>query len=213
MVAHALAQTGSPVEQIRAAITVMAKRRRIYDIILYCQGRFDAIFATRLASQEIQSNASTKGYTYSLMSSEFKPKGQPLALDPGAVSAKTGLPAFIAKPENAPVYYGFVVLDDVAVDGFKLGKISDFEAEPTNYGDGFVIAPDDSRCGLVWEVSNESYFQEVCAQESSRWGVWGVSFPHPMNSRENARRNLEFILPKLKEKWLQWRDCYRRESG
>jgi len=147
------------------------------------------------------------------MTNEFKPEGRPLALDPDAVSAKTDLPAFIAKPEDAPVYYGFVVLDDVVVEGFKLGKISDFEAEPMNHGDGFVIAPDDSRCGLVWEVTNDSYFQEVRAQEPSRWGVWGVSFPYPMNCRQNARRNLELILPKLKEKWLQWRECHQSKSG
>ena len=30
MVTHALAQTGSPVEEIRAAITVMAKSRRMW---------------------------------------------------------------------------------------------------------------------------------------------------------------------------------------
>src|SRR5262249_10632049 len=147
------------------------------------------------------------------MTNVFKPEGRPLAFDPDSVSAKSGLPAFIARPEGSPVYYGFMVLDDVVVEGFKLGKISDFEAEPMNDGDGFVIAPDDSRCGLVWEVTNDSYFQEVCAQEPSRWGVWGVSFPHPMNNRENARRNLELILPKLKEKWLQWRESHQRKRG
>ncbi|HEY6970371.1 MAG TPA: hypothetical protein VJA94_14275 [Candidatus Angelobacter sp.] len=133
-----------------------------------------------------------------------------MAVDPGAESAEPGLPAFIAKPAGAPVYHGFVVLDDVVVEGFTLGKISDFEAEPMDYGDGFVIAPDGGRCGLVWEVNQEPYFQEVCPHEPDRWGVWGVSFPYTMNSRENARRNLEFILPKLKQEWLRWRERYQK---
>jgi hypothetical protein len=31
-------------------------------------------------------------------------------------------PAFIARPDSAPVYLGFVVLDDVAADGFALAR-------------------------------------------------------------------------------------------
>lgn len=130
-------------------------------------------------------------------------------MDPKAVSAQPGTPAFLAPPKGSPIYYGFVVLEDVVAGGFTMGKITDFEAEPTDVGDGFVIAPDGSRCGLVWEVFQKAYFQEVCPHEPGRWGVWGVSFPHPMNSRENARRNLEFILPNLKEEWRRWRERFK----
>ena len=147
------------------------------------------------------------------MDDEFKPKGRPLAVDPTAESTQAGQPAFIAKPAGAPVYHGFVVLDDVIVQGFTLGKITDFEAEPMDCGDGFVIAPDGSRCGLVWDVHQKPYFQEVCPHEPDRWGVWGVSFPYPMNNRENARRNLEFVLPKLKQEWLHWRERYQKRDG
>jgi hypothetical protein len=35
--------------------------------------------------------------------------------------------------------------------------------------------------------------------------VWGVGFRFPMNSRENARRNLESILPELKLRWAEWK--------
>ena len=80
------------------------------------------------------------------------PKGRPLAIDATAQSASPTEPAFIARPEGAPVYYGFVVLHDVTVDGFTLGKITDFEAEPCDEGDAFVIAPDGGRAGLGWEV-------------------------------------------------------------
>jgi hypothetical protein len=140
------------------------------------------------------------------MSNEDKsvPEGRPLALDSAAKSASPAEPAFIAPPDGAPVYHGFVVLHDVVVDGFTLGKITDFEAASCDAGDAFVIAPDDSRAGLVWEVSNETYFQEVCPFDRVRWGVWAVVFRYPMNGRENACRNLASIVPLLKPKWEEW---------
>ena len=132
-------------------------------------------------------------------------RGRPLALDPAAVSSSPDEPALIAPPKGSPAYYGFQTLTDVSVDGFTLGKIMDFEAEYCDYGDAFVIAPDNSRAGLVWECNDTSAFEEVIAPEPERWGVWAVSFPHPMNGRENARRNLESVLPMLKKVWESWR--------
>jgi|ERR1700728_3857603 len=139
------------------------------------------------------------------------PEGRPLAIDATARSASLSEPAFVARPDGAPVYYGFVVLDDVNVDGFTLGKITDFEAEPCDEGDAFVIAPDASRAGLVWKVSDKPYFKEVSPIEAGRWGVWGIGFPQPMNSRENARRNLESILPELKLRWAEWKSQFKPE--
>jgi hypothetical protein len=135
------------------------------------------------------------------------PSGRSLALDPLAKSASPNEPAFIAPPEGAPVYHGFQVLADVVVDGFTFGKISDFEAETCGEGDAFVIAPDNSRAGLVWEVSEDAYFREVCPPNANRWGVWGVSFPYAMISHESARRNLEYIIPQLKIRWEEWRSA------
>lgn len=139
---------------------------------------------------------------------EHAPRGRALALDSAAASASPTEPAFIARPVGAHVYCGFRVLDDVSIDGFMFGKITDFEAEACDYGDAFIVAPDDSRAGLVWEVSDSPYFQEVCPIEASRWGVWGVTFALPMTTRENVRRNLESLLPALKEKWEEWRKLY-----
>ena len=73
--------------------------------------------------------------------------------------------------------------------------------EPCEAGDAFVIAPDGSQAGLVWEASDKPYFQEIMPVETGRWSVWGVGFRLPMNSRENARRNLESVLPELKLRW------------
>jgi len=138
------------------------------------------------------------------------PVGQPLAMDRNAASASRTEPGFIARPAGAPVYHGFVVLKSVVVDGFTFGKITDFEAQPSDYGDAFVIAPDNSRAGLVWEVTDKSYFQEISPLEPDRWGVWGVSFPYAMESRHNVRRNLESILPELKPRWEEWRQKYAK---
>jgi hypothetical protein len=101
----------------------------------------------------------------------------------------------------------------VTVDGFTLGKITDWEAEPCEAGDAFVIAPDGSRAGLVWEVCDPPYFQEVLSVEASRWGVWGVGFLLPMASRENARKNLESILPQLKFRWAEWNSKFKGNNG
>jgi hypothetical protein len=98
-------------------------------------------------------------------------KGRPLAVDSKAESASPTEPAFVARPEGAPVYHGFVVLDDVLVDGFTLGKITDWKAASCETADAFVIAPDGSRAGLVWEVCDPPYFQEVVPIDADRWGV------------------------------------------
>jgi len=88
--------------------------------------------------------------------------------------------------------------------------LTDFEAEPCDEGDAFVIAPDGSQAGLVWEVCDPSYFREVTPIEAGRWGV---GFRLPMNSRENARRNLESILPELKLRWAEWKSRFQGGRG
>jgi hypothetical protein len=138
------------------------------------------------------------------------PIGRPLAVDHTAASASQSKPGFIARPANSPVYHGFQVLSDIVIDGFTLGKITDFDAEACEYGDAFVIAPDNSRAGLVWEVSDKRYFQEVLPLEPNRWGVWGVTFTQPMTSHDNARENLSSSLPELEKRWEEWRRKYTR---
>jgi len=138
------------------------------------------------------------------MTKDGEIRGQPIAMDPKAISTSPTNPPFVAPPPESPAYYGFQVLNDVTIDGFTLGKIPDFEAEHCDYGDAFVIAPDDSRAGLVWEVVETRYFKQVLTPEPSRWGVWAVSFQHDMRNHEDAMRNLKAILPELREKWIEW---------
>jgi hypothetical protein len=137
------------------------------------------------------------------------PKGRPIALDPNAESTDPNLPAFLARPANKPVYHGFPILDDVVVDGFTLGIITDFESETATVGDAFVVAPDGSRCGLAWQQFHEPRFTVSIPPEAGRWGVYDVNFTHPMNSREAARKNLESIIEELKPRWAAWKQTYK----
>jgi hypothetical protein len=148
----------------------------------------------------------------SYMSQDEEPKGKPVAIDRNAISVSPTEPAFFAPPKGAPVYHGFVVLDDVSAEGFTLGAITDFEAAPCDVGDAFVVAPDGSRAGLVWEVSPKLHIEEVRSFEQDRWGVWAVSFPFPMVSRANARKNLVAVLPELKARWEQWKQWHSRQE-
>lgn len=132
-----------------------------------------------------------------------EPGGRPLRLEDDGPPGDT----------STPVYSGFPVLDDVEHDGFRLGMITDWEAEPDDRGDAFVVAPDGSRCGLDWEVSDEHRFEAVIEPDPARWGVWYVTFPHPMDSRENARRNLAHVAPGLRERWEAWREAGASRSG
>jgi hypothetical protein len=68
------------------------------------------------------------------MSKDEEPKGKPVAIDPNAISASPTKPAFVAPPKGAPVYHGFVVLEDVSVEGFTFGAITDFEASRVTLG-------------------------------------------------------------------------------
>lgn len=139
------------------------------------------------------------------MSKDEQSKGKPVAIDHNAMSASPTEPAFVTPPKGAPVYHGFVVLEDVSVEGFTFGAITDFDAEPCDVGDAFIVAPDGSRAGLVWEVSQTRCFEEVRPFEPGRWGVWAVSFPYPMDNHANARKNLFAVLPELKARWKDWK--------
>lgn len=77
------------------------------------------------------------------------------AIDLDAISSREGEPAFMAPPDGSGPYYGFRLLPEVVVDGFVLGAITDFQEFPgMGTGDSFVQAPDGSRAGLEWRISN-----------------------------------------------------------
>jgi hypothetical protein len=130
------------------------------------------------------------------------PRGRELRLDPNAESANDAKPAFLARPEGARVYHGFATTD-VIVDGFTLGEITPFEGEQK--GDAFVLSPDGSPAGLIWElgpgyeVDGTSY-----VDGSGRWGVFHVVFECPFITAEDYRTNLAGIVGRLLEEWQRF---------
>jgi hypothetical protein len=97
------------------------------------------------------------------------------------------------------------VLDHSVVDGFRLGVITDFAEQVANEGDAFVVAPDGSRAGLVWETDvNVPYVEEVLPPDESRWGVWAVGVRHPLRADSDATAFLREALPLLRPKWEEW---------
>ena len=128
---------------------------------------------------------------------EAKNPGQPLRLDPNAESADPDKPAFLARPEGTPVYHGFPVVPETETDGWLYGAIDDYESDsPQTEGDGFVIAPDGSRAGIVW-ATDTTEFQEISPPDSERWGVYGVGVPRPVSSVEDLVFNFRAMLPAL----------------
>ena len=129
------------------------------------------------------------------MSDEFR--SHPIKLDEAAVSADPKIPAFLARPEGAPVYHGFPVVPESETDGWLFGAITEF-VDPAGCtdGDGYVIAPDGSRAGLVWDVGSRE-IREISPPEKDRWGVYQVWFPHPVRTVDDLVSNFRSVLPQL----------------
>jgi hypothetical protein len=142
------------------------------------------------------------------MNKSYRADGLPIKQDPEA-SSTSNLPAFVDPPAGAPPYHGFSIQEDVQVEGFTFGVITEFEETETDWGDAFVIAPDGSRAGLVWSISDTHYFDQVMEPDERRWCVWGVGFDAPMKTKDDARRNLARIVPQLRVRWGQWRLSHR----
>lgn len=131
--------------------------------------------------------------------------GRPMRLDVGADSTNPDLPVFLARPDDAPAYHGFPLIEGAVVDGFRLGMITDFIAAPDTVGDGFVVAPDGSRAGLVWEAEvPEPYLEQVLAPDDQRWGVWAVGLRESLRTEADAWAYLAALVPILKPRWKEW---------
>ena len=126
-----------------------------------------------------------------------QPTSKPLLLDPAAPSASVELPAFLARPADAPIYHGFPVIAESATDGWFLGTITDY-ADPggCDCGDAYVIAPDGSRAGLVWQVG-EGATQQILPPDAGRWGVYAIWFTHAIHTTEEFVAAFRRLLPEL----------------
>jgi hypothetical protein len=136
---------------------------------------------------------------------ETKPQAKDILQDPVAESAHPQLPAFLARPEGAPVYHGFPLIAETETNGWLLGAITAFE-DPNGceFGDAFVQAPDGSRAGLVWEVGS-GRVEQIVPPDTTRWGVWAVWFQRPVRSVEDLVVNFRAVLPELKKRHAQIR--------
>ena len=131
--------------------------------------------------------------------------GRRITTDPDAPSSDPSLPGLLSKPAGSPMYHGFVVIPETCTEGWCLGSITEFE-DPAGCtsGDAFVIAPDGSRAGLVWEVGDDP-LQEILAPDPERWGVYAIWFPMPTRTIEDLVHNFHFVLPQLKEAYAHAR--------
>ena len=123
--------------------------------------------------------------------------GRKLLID-AAKSSKAGEPAFLAKPAGAPVYHGFTVIEESETDGWRIGAIMEFVDQEN--GDAFVIAPDGSRVGLVWQVG-DGELETIIKADKNRWGVYAVWFPAQIKSTNDFAMNFRHILPALRRKF------------
>jgi hypothetical protein len=137
--------------------------------------------------------------------SPLQPEGVPLRLDDDALSADPSLPAFLARPKGAPVYHGFPMLEHSRTDdGWCFGTISEPDcSEGRDWGDAFVVAPDGSRAGIIWEVG-QSTMEVSLPPDEDRWGVFHVGFARRVHDETGLVEQLREWLPELRRLHLIW---------
>ncbi len=122
-----------------------------------------------------------------------------LMLDDTAVSTDSDLPAFLAKPDDAPVYHGFPIVPETMTDGWSLGAITEYEdPDGCDSGDAYVVAPDGSRAGIVWDVG-DGKVSEICPPDETRWGVYQVWFSKPICTTKDLVERFREVLSELQK--------------
>lgn len=125
------------------------------------------------------------------------PRGRRLELDPTAIPAREGEPAFLARPEDAPIYHGFPLVEATRTDGWCYGAITEhLDPDGCEDGDGFVEAPDGSRAGLAWSVGAYP-IRRIVKPTPDRWGVYAVAFPEPIRTEADLVAAFRQVLPEL----------------
>ena len=150
-------------------------------------------------------------------SNEHRDDGIPLKLDAAAESADPSLPAFLARPEGAPCYHGFPLLEETRTDdGWCYGTISSYDNawEGWTRGDAYVVAPDNTRAGIVWSVGDPSItcLDGPAAESADRWAVYSLTLPRPVRSRSDLVTGLIGWLPELRRRFDEWRESLTRDK-
>lgn len=133
------------------------------------------------------------------------PTDQTPPADAAPATSAGGPPAFLSDPASTPIYNGYVVVPETYTEGWCLGVITDHEdPDGVDSGDAFVVAPDGSAAGLIWEVGVEPMAQ-ILPPVEERWGVYAVCFPHVVRNAADLASAFRAILPALKETYAQVR--------
>lgn len=106
-------------------------------------------------------------------------------------------------------YYGPFVVETLT-GGWCYGAITEFleleNPDGCDSGDGFVVAPDGSYCGLVWWTRCPWEFEQIGGPRRQKcWGVFEVRFPKPVFSVADLVENFRHILPMLQKSHQKWR--------
>jgi hypothetical protein len=149
-------------------------------------------------------------------SDEERDQGIPLKLDPEAESADASLPAFLARPEGAPCYHGFPLLEETRTDdGWCYGTISSYDhaGEGWTGGDAYVVAPDNTRAGIVWSVGEPSIecLDGQAAERTDRWAVYLLTLPRPVRCRSDLVTGLMGWLPEFRRRFDEWRESLTQD--
>ena len=134
-------------------------------------------------------------------------RGQVGRMDPEAKSMDPELPPFLAAPPHAPVYHGFPLLPQSRLDDFVFGLITEVQGDPpASWGDAFVVAPNGSRAGIVWQ-SGTGEAHEICSPSAGRWGVYGFYFKRPIRCDADLVAELHAVLPEIKAFYAEAAKC------
>jgi hypothetical protein len=122
-------------------------------------------------------------------------------------SQPDALPEFLSRPPGAPVYHGFAIIEETRIDGWVFGAITEY-ADPNgcDEGDAFVVAPDGSRAGVVWQV-DDSRPRMICPPDKGRWGVYGFAYPTAIRTTSDFVAMCHSFLPELKNRYA---DAHRK---
>ena len=105
--------------------------------------------------------------------------------------------------KNKGIYSRSTLVMETEVEGFIYGEITDHfdfdEEEGCTFGDGFVQAPDGTRAGIIWELSDEPCLSICIEPEKNRWGVYTVGFVRPIKTVDDIVYNFKTIFPLIKE--------------
>lgn len=116
-------------------------------------------------------------------------------------------PLFISKSVKDSPYYAFPLIPETETKGFTYGAITDFleydDKEGCKSGDGYVQAPDGSRAGLIWQLSDQQYVTEALKPDNKRWGVYNVGFTKPIKTIQDLVKNFQSIVPLIKEVYVK----------